>query len=146
MNDWDKRFLEMAALVGSWSKDPSTKVGAVLVKDKRILSTGYNGLPTKIGDDPQILNDRSEKYRHIIHAEENALLYCSIHGVSSVDTTLYVSPLPPCAGCMRLIIQAGVTRIVCPKPSKEHEERWGNSLNLSRNLAYKAKVILEEID
>jgi deoxycytidylate deaminase len=47
---------------------------------------------------------------------------------------------------MRLIIQAGVTRIVCPKPSKEHEERWGNSLNLSRNLAYKAKVILEEID
>jgi dCMP deaminase len=156
MDDWDKRFLEMAALVGSWSKDPSTKVGAVLVKDKRILSTGYNGLPTKIGDDPQILNDRSEKYRHIIHAEENALLYCSIHGVSSMDTTLYVSPLPPCtlyvsplppcAGCMRLIIQAGVTRIVCPKPSKEHEERWGNSLQLSRNLAYKAKVILEEID
>lgn len=146
MDKWDKRFLDMAALIGSWSKDPSTKVGAVLVKDKRIISTGYNGLPASIEDDPKILNDRREKYRYIIHAEENALLQCSAHGISSAGATLYVSPLPPCAGCMRLIIQSGIKRIVCSKPSQEHIERWKNSLDFAKKLAYNSKVKLEEID
>jgi dCMP deaminase len=65
---WDCRFLEMAELVGSWSKDPSTKVGAVIVdKDRRIVSTGYNGFPQGIADRSELLNDREKKYKLIVH-------------------------------------------------------------------------------
>ena len=93
ISKWDFRFLDMAALIANWSKDPSTKVGAVIVdKNNRVISLGYNGLPSSVPDDPEILNNRFEKYKYIIHAETNAILTAN----SSVkDCSVYTFPFLP---------------------------------------------------
>ena len=73
---WDERFLELASHISLWSKDPSTKVGCVVVGDDReIRSTGFNGFPRGIKDDETRLSDRSQKYPLICHAEENAIMH-----------------------------------------------------------------------
>ena len=77
LKKWDLRFLEMARNAASWSKDPSTKVGAIIVDDdKRVISVGYNGFPKGVRDDER-LDDRQEKYKIIVHAERNALLFAN---------------------------------------------------------------------
>ena len=123
LNKWDKRFMALAEHIASWSRDPSTKVGAVIVDDKkRIVSVGFNGFPRGIADDER-LNDKTEKYEHIIHAEINALTFAqrNLEGC-----TLYVWPLPPCARCATQIIQNGISRVVAPLPSKD--TTWLESL------------------
>lgn len=120
---WDDRFLAMAEHVAQWSKDPSTQVGAVIVRpDKTIVSVGYNGFPRGMEDTPRRLKNREDKYSRIIHAEMNALLnaHDSVNGC-----TLYGWPISPCERCAVMIIQAGITRIVSPYPSKKWIERWG---------------------
>lgn len=107
---WHRRFLGIAREVSTWSKDPSTKVGAVLVKDRKILRTGYNGFPPGIADDPERLGDRAEKLRLTIHAEMNALL-----GAGREETegaTIYTYPIPPCSNCAKHIIAAGIKMYV----------------------------------
>lgn len=125
---WDIRFLQMASFVASWSKDPSTRVGAVIVdEEKRIVSHGYNGLPRGAADDHR-LNIREIKYRLIIHAEENAIL----NATGSVKgCTIYVSH-PPCAHCSGILKQAGIVRVVFEEPSQEFKRRW----NLEETLQY----------
>ena len=123
LTKWDKRFLELAKLIGSWSKDPSTQVGAVIVdENNRLVSVGYNGFPIGI-EDNQRLFDREEKYDIIVHAEVNALMFAN----KSVEgCTLYTWPFPPCSRCAGLIIQSGITRVV----SVVHTgERWKKNLN-----------------
>src|SRR6056300_1257995 len=83
---WDKRFMDMAQMISTWSKDPSSKIGAVAVNDeKRILATGYNGFPRGIADTEERLNNRDEKYPRIIHAEMNVLMNALYNGVSLKD-------------------------------------------------------------
>lgn len=107
---WDERFLEMASLVASWSKDPSTKVGAVIVRpDSTVCSVGFNGFPRHVDDSPELYEDRSVKYKQVKHAEENAILFTN----ERLDGyTLYVSPLLPCSLCAGDIIQKGIKRVV----------------------------------
>jgi dCMP deaminase len=113
---WDKRFIEMAEVVSGWSKDPSSKIGAVVVNsERRILATGYNGFPRGIDDSPDRLNDRDEKHPRIIHAEMNALMNALYNGVSVKDCTIYVYGLPICPSCAKCVIQSGIRRIVMPK-------------------------------
>src|SRR3990172_652993 len=101
---WDARFLELAKLVGSWSKDPSTKCGCVVVRPNRtVLSVGYNGFPRGMSDDIALYENRTEKIQRIVHAETNALL-----GVEATGCTLYVWPLLPCTRCATHVIQAGI--------------------------------------
>lgn len=122
---WDDRFLEMAKLVASWSKDPSTQVGAVLVRpDKSVLSVGFNGLPRGVEDREELLADREYKYARIIHAELNAILAAAER---PARCTLYVWPLPPCSLCAAHIIQAGITRVVAPAPSLTRPEWWDSA-------------------
>ena len=72
---WDSRFMEMAELVSTWSKDPSTQIGVVIVDPlRRIVSTGYNGFPRGLSDAPERYEERSVKYAHIVHGELNAIL------------------------------------------------------------------------
>ena len=114
LDKWDNRFIKLAEHVASWSLDPSTKVGAVIVDDKkRIVSVGFNGFPRGVADDDR-LYDKKEKYECIIHAEINALTFAqrSLEGC-----TLYVWPLPPCSRCATQIIQNGIGRVVAPLPS-----------------------------
>lgn len=117
MNEWDDRFFDLADMVGSWSKDPSTKVGAVIIRpDRTIASVGYNGFPRGVDDNPEIYEDRPTKYMRIVHAEANAILSARepLHGY-----TLYVTPLHPCATCSGLIIQAGI-KVVNYSMSKQN--------------------------
>lgn len=106
---WDERFLGLAQHVASWSKDPRTKVGAVLVNEtKQVLSVGYNGFPRGVFDMPNRYEDRPTKLMYVAHAERNALDNCF---TDTRGSTLYVT-LPPCNECVKSIIQKGVKRIV----------------------------------
>lgn len=109
---WDDKYISLAEQVSSWSKDPSSKIGAIAVNDKgQLLSTGYNGFPRGIKDDDR-LNDRETKYRLIVHAEMNAIFNATYNGVSLDGSTMYVHGLPCCSQCAKGIIQVGVKRVV----------------------------------
>lgn len=115
---WDQRFLDLAAHIGSWSKDPSTQVGAVIVRpDRTIASVGYNGFPRGVDD---TYTTRDDKLLRTVHAEMNAILSATerLDGCS-----VYVYPLCPCANCAAAIIQSGITTVVHPamKPRPEWE-------------------------
>jgi dCMP deaminase len=109
---WDRRFLELAHVVSKWSKD-RTKVGAVIVDRRRVVSLGFNGFPAGVEDLPELYEDRDTKLLMIVHAETNAIV--SARELLS-GCTIYTS-FPPCAGCAGNIIQAGIKRVVCsPRP------------------------------
>lgn len=109
INKWDLRFLKLAHFVSQWSKDPSTKVGAVVVDDeRRVLGIGYNGFPRGVADYPSRYDQRELKYDLIVHAEVNAIL----NSVACRGATLYTTPLFSCVRCAGLVIQSGVKRVV----------------------------------
>jgi dCMP deaminase len=115
MTDWDQRFLDLAALMAGWSKD-STKVGAVAVSpDRAIVSTGYNGPPRGVRDladrvgTPSSVNPN--KLLWCAHAEENLVAQAARIGVSLLGTAVYVTHAP-CSRCARMLIQAGVARVI----------------------------------
>ncbi len=143
MANWDKRFLDLAKQVASWSKDPSTKTGAVIVDPSRVVvSTGFNGLPQKIRDDPRKLDNRELKYKMIIHAEVNALIFAK----RSVEhCTLYIWPFICCSNCASIIIQAGITTVVAPYILDEHKDRWEENLTLSRAMFHEAMVVIKDL-
>ena len=135
---WDDRFIELANFVASWSKDPSTQVGAVIANSntKRVVSMGFNGFPAGVEDTADRLGTREIKYEMVVHAESNALLFA---GPAAEGCTLYVTPLPPCARCAVLIIQAGISRVVCPTPDKS-KEPWKTQSQISETMFGEAGV------
>ena len=137
-NIWDVRFLKLAQHIASWSKDPSTKVGCVIVgPDREIVSTGYNGFPRGVSDDSSRYDDRNTKLHLICHAEENAVAHAARIGVSLRNTTAYVT-WPPCPRCARSLVQAGVTKVV--HQETELPERWVEQMNWSFQLLDEADV------
>jgi dCMP deaminase len=115
MADWNARFLGLAEFVSSWSKDPSTQVGCVIVNSDRIvLGIGYNGFPRGVEDTDERLNHRETKYLMVQHAETNAIQNSngSLRGA-----TAYVTH-KPCANCCGALIQAGISKIVS-KPTPD---------------------------
>lgn len=136
---WDGRLISLAEHVAAWSKDPSTKVGAVIVDGQnRIISIGFNGYPQGISDDD--LHDRESKYAKVLHAEKNALLFAMR---DLTECSIYVWPMAPCSQCMAAIIQTGITRVVTIKPTKELEERWGAKIKITEDMADQAGVEIE---
>src|SRR4051794_38721558 len=125
MSKWDKRFIELAALVASWSKDPSTKCGAVIVRpDKTVVSVGFNGFPKGCLDDDELYADRETKYARVVLAEVNAILHAreQLHGY-----TIYTWPpgySGSCDRCATVIIQAGISRIVHIRKESDFADRW----------------------
>ena len=116
MNDkWNKRFLELAQHISSWSKDPSTQVGAVIVnpESRNILSIGYNGFPKGIHDDDRYHN-RELKYQLVVHAEMNAIYNATLNGISLMGATLFVHGLPVCSDCAKGIAQVGIKEVIMP--------------------------------
>jgi dCMP deaminase len=138
---WDNRFLDLAKLCGSWSKDPSTQVGAVIVDDNnRIVSVGYNGFPQGVEDSEERLLDREQKYDIIVHAEANALMFAN----KSVEgCTLYTWPFQPCSRCAGIIIQSGISRVVS---IIRKDERWQKNFKLASKLFEEAGIIVEYLD
>lgn len=138
---WDKRFLQMAELTASWSLDPSTKTGAVIVDPKRrIVSLGYNGLPQGIADTPERLNVRELKYKIIVHCERNAIIFAN-RDLSGC--TLYTWPFMSCATCAAMVIQAGIIRVVAPASDNP---RWAEDFKLSTELFNEAGLAIDLYD
>lgn len=134
LDKWDHRFLRLAVEVSTWSKDPSTQCGAVIVRpDRTIASLGFNGFPSLVPDQEEVLGDREEKYKKIIHSEMNALLFlresCRTGGYS-----IYVWPMVPCVRCMAHIIQAGILDVVAPITTPALSVRWQESIDDSIRL------------
>lgn len=144
MDKWDRRFLDLAAHIATWSKDPSTKVGTVLVNEKKIIvGLGYNGFARGVEDTEERLNTRELKYKYVVHAEVNAILMA---GEKAEGCTLYVYPafmLPPiCHDCCKTAIQAGVKEIIGYQPdeSEERVKRWAESIQIARSMCEEAGV------
>lgn len=138
LRDWDTRFLDLAEHISKWSKDPSTKVGAVIVdSQRRIVSTGYNGFPVGVMDSYDRLTDRDTKYEMIIHAEANAILFAHqrMNGM-----TLYTTPFQPCSRCASLIIQSGISRVISYENGEQN--RWADSFKLAKELFDESEVQL----
>jgi dCMP deaminase len=129
---WDKRYLTLAREVSKWSKDPSKKIGCLIVGDKgQIISQGYNGFPRGISDSKARYNTREIKYKYVVHAEANAI-YNAIHnGASVAGATIYVTGLPVCHECAKAIIQTGISRVVMDCLP---EGTWGESGELSLKM------------
>ena len=141
---WDLRFIGLAEHISTWSKDPSTTVGCVVVgEDREIRSTGFNGFPRGINDDDERLMDREKKYPLICHAEENAIMHAARIGVSLKDSTAYVT-WPPCSRCARSLIQAGIREIVYPETGKI-PERWIEDFTISDSMLNEAGVAVRSI-
>lgn len=135
--NWDKWLIGLAEYISTASKDPSTKVGAVIVdSDRRVVSVGYNGLPRGVEDSEERLNNREIKYRMILHAERNALLFSQR---SLVGCIMYVYPMMPCASCASMIIQSGIKKVVAPY---NDNPRWVDDFELSKQLFKEAGVEL----
>jgi len=142
---WDLRFLEMAKLVATWSKDPSRKIGAVAVNNRQVIATGYNGFPAGIEDTLERYQDRETKYEFVVHAEMNCIFNAGKNGMSLKDSTMYVYGLPVCHECAKGIIQTGVKRVVI-HDEKYTDLKWVNSFKKTLNLFSEAGIICDAID
>ena len=135
--NWDNRFLDMAKLVSTWSKDPSTRVGAVIVDpSNRLVSVGYNGFPKGVTDNERLL-DRDKKYDIIVHAEVNAILFSNR---TLKGCTMYTWPFQPCPRCAGLIIQSGIRRVVSITNANP---RWVENFTTAKQLLLEASVSLD---
>ena len=137
-NKWDLRFMDVAKLASSWSKD-TTKVGAVIVdNDGIVVSMGYNGLPRGCNDSikERWLNPAKKLYAE--HAERNSIYHAVRHGKPVVGCTLY-STLFPCADCAKAMIQSGIKTVVTTKPDFNNKS-WGESFRAAITMLKEAKV------
>lgn len=138
---WDLRFLRLAAEVSTWSKDPSTKLAAVIVDPGRhVVSTGYNGFAKGVHDAQALYDDRETKYPRTIHGEMNAILRarCDL-----AEHTIYVWPMMPCHVCASPIIQSGIKRVVSIAFDEGLAKRWEESASLAAQFFKEAGVSLE---
>lgn len=150
---WDKHFLGLSLYHSRLSKDPSTRVGSVIVgPDREILSAGFNGFPRGIADTPERLCDRETKLKLIVHAEMNALLAAARTGMRLKGCSLYLAATddsglvwggPPCTRCMVEIIQVGISEIVT-YPIKSVPSRWHEDLKLARSLIEEVGILYRE--
>ena len=141
---WDRRFLLLAQHIAGWSKDPSTKVGAVLVQDgNRIVGLGFNGFARGVYDTEERYAEREMKYKLVVHAEINSIIMA---GPLAKGATLYVWPafaIPPiCVDCAKVAIQAGVREVVGYEadPNEPRAQRWAESIALSKQMFDEASV------
>ena len=110
--DWDTYFMNIAIEVSTRSTCDRAQVGALFVREKRILSTGFNGSPAGLAHCDEIGHLMIEGHCvRTIHAEANAIIQCALHGVSTKGSTCYVTHFP-CIQCTKQLINSGITRIV----------------------------------
>jgi dCMP deaminase len=153
INSWDRRFLAVAMQVSHWSKDPSSKMGAVIANaEQRLVALGYNGFPKQVEDCQSRQYNKKVKYEIVVHAEANALL---IAGSAAVGGTVYLcGPRPICARCAGILIQAGIKRAVAIRPPPCDETKtnhdpsqmnWAESGRLALQMFNEAEVEFEPV-
>lgn len=128
--NWDLRFMQLADYVAQWSKDKSTKVGAVIVIDKNPVSVGYNGFPRGCNDDIDERHERPIKYDWVLHAEENAIINAARYGQKTLGADMYLNWFP-CAKCAGMIVNAGIKRIFCDKEPDFNNKQFGDGFKLA---------------
>ena len=145
-NKWDIRYLKLAKEVSTWSKDPSSQIGAVAIGHKgQVLSQGYNGFARGVREDlVSRWEIKEHKYKFIVHAEMNAIYNATYNGVSLDGATLYIWGLPCCSDCAKGVIQVGIKRVVMPQ--KNYPDYWIESFKLSETMFREAGVEHEYID
>jgi dCMP deaminase len=143
MTNWPARFIALANHIATWSKDPSTKVGAVIVDNQnRVVSMGYNGVPRGVSEAAP--TNRTVRLLRTIHAEENALHFAE---VDVTGHTMYINR-PPCARCAAHIIQRGITRVIYAFDdygNPEFLDRWKNDFAEARLMFAEAGVEVQKI-
>ena len=143
LSRWENRWIACAAENAYFSKDPSTKCGAVIVdpSGRRRIAEGYNGFPMGIRDDKERLADREFKYGATIHAEMNAIL------AAKCDLTdhMLFTVTPPCGGCSAHIIQSGISHVAWIRPTPDYWDRWEDSCLFGRRLMGEVDLALMEI-
>jgi dCMP deaminase len=138
--DWNERFLQVATDVAEWSKDPSTKVGAVLTIDNHIIATGYNGTARCVEDKLEYYQYPLKDY-YIIHAEINAILNSV---VPTTGSTLYCTH-HPCSRCAIIIAQSGIKKIYSYKRDDDFTNRWAESINIARDIFIAGGITYHEV-
>ena len=146
MDKWDKRFMELAETVAGWSScyQENRHIGAVIVKDKRIMTTGYNGAPAGVSTcaerrsclrrEQNIPSGTCQEICYAVHAEQNAIIQAAKLGVSVDGGTLYCTH-QPCAICCKIIINSGIARVVYRNPYPDP---------FSREIFAQSKVVVEQ--
>ena len=136
---WVARFIKLAEEISTWSKDSSSRVGAVIVRpDRTIASIGFNGFPRGVEDSPERIANRDTKLLYTIHAEMNAILSAK---EPLKDYSLFVWPFQPCAHCAASIIQAGIKDVYCPfNDHLDSYERWKDSFQAALQMFDEAGV------
>lgn len=131
---WKIRYLECAKHFAGWSKDPSRKIGAVVIGSKgEIKAQGYNGFPRGIDDSEERLNNREVKYGMVVHAEMNAIFNATFNGVSLNGSHLYVYGLPVCSDCARGVIQVGINKVTM-LTEEDDIEHWLDSWKRTKDM------------
>lgn len=135
------RFIPVAQAIAGLSKDPSTKVGAVILdEDCNILSVGFNGFPRGVYDNASRYRDKQEKYPRIAHAEMNAVAQAARTGVKLLGATMLVTALYPCSMCARIIIQAGIKKVYAPLPTDDTNPLWISEGEISESMFNEAGI------
>ena len=141
---WKTKYLDLAQHFSTWSKDPSSKIGAVTVADDgRVLTQGYNGFPRGIEDRDERLNNREVKYGLVVHAEMNCIYNAANMGISLRDSSLFVYGLPVCSSCSLGIIQAGIKNIYMRPNYAKLTPEWLASFSKTANNFSEAKIYWE---
>lgn len=147
-NSWIKKHFSMCETVALWSKDLTTKVGAVIIdRENNTLCTGYNGFPRGVGDLNKKRLKRPEKYIWTEHAERNAIYAAARNGIILKDKIMFTT-LFPCVDCARGIIQSGITDLYCYTTDFEHKrygEVWRKSMTMFEEGHIKIHFIKKEI-
>jgi len=142
---WDKRWMELAQLVSTWSKDRNTGVGCVIIDYRNtVVSLGWNGFPRGVNDDVDARHDRPIKYKFTEHAERNAIYNAASTGAKLKSCRLY-STYFLCADCARGVIQSGINLVICPEPDWTHE-KWGEDWRIAKEMLEEAKVCVRFIE
>ena len=142
--DWDGRYLKMAKLVADWSKDPNARVGAVIVRNNRVVATGFNGFPSEVRDTVERLEDKEKKRNIIVHAEVNAQI---VAGRDAEGSCIYVYGKPVCCRCAGSIIQAGIIRVVAMDPEKvDPDSDWYEPGLIARDMFDDANLTFRRME
>ena len=136
LRKWDIRFLKMAREVSTWSKDPSTAVGAVITRGNKFISLGYNGFAASVADTQERLQDRDIRLKLTIHSEINAILTTN---EELEGCTMYTYPFQPCTPCASKILQKKIKRVVTLISGIQ---RWKEDWKLAQEILRDAKVEL----
>jgi dCMP deaminase len=145
--NWQEFYMRHVYLAASKSKDPTTRIGAILEKNNRLIASGFNGFPYGVRDTEDRYKDRTLKHQLVVHAEANAVLQGALMGHSTQDSTLYTQGIP-CSECMKSIIQAGIVKIVVHKqwPNLTHSPKWVESFKVAEMMMTEAGITLDYFD